>query len=140
MTGSAYGARYNVVSDPYLPKSERTYNKQFKTDAFAVPTPCSATNHTLACFGNAGTGILYGPGSQNWDMTLAKRIPIGLGEGRALQFRAEAYNVWNHVNFSSVNSTAMIPAPGAAPVNPDFGQISGPGTPRIIQLSLRFEY
>jgi hypothetical protein len=152
MTGSAYGSRFNVVSDPYLPKSERTYYKQFKTDAFAVPTPCSSTNKTLACFGNAGNGILRGPGKQNWDMSLAKRFPVGLGEGRAFQFRAEAYNIWNHVNFGGVASSFSYSALGAAPAcsggggpgGPPqtyvCGQQTSPGQPRILQLSLRFEY
>jgi hypothetical protein len=146
MTGSAYNSRLNVVSDPYLPKSERTYYKQFKTDAFAVPTPCSATNKTLACFGNAGNGILRGPGKQNWDMSLAKRIPVGLGEGRAFQFRAEAYNIWNHVNFGGVASSFAYSALGATPTCSSgattyvCGQQTGPGQPRILQLSLRFEY
>jgi hypothetical protein len=140
MTGSSYGSRFNVVSDPYLAKSERTYYKQFNTDAFAVPTPCSATNKTLACFGNAGVNILYGPGKQNWDMSLAKRIPIGLGEGRAFQFRAEAYNIFNHVNFGGVNSSASYNSLGGAQTNQSYGQLSGAGQPRILQLSLRFEY
>ena len=140
MTGSAYGSRFNLISDPYLPKSERTFDRQFKTEAFAVPEPCSATNNTLACFGNAGNGILYNPGKQVWDMSLAKRIPIGLGEGRALQFRAEAYNIWNHTNFSGVNTSASYNSVGGAQTNLSFGQISGAGQQRILQLSLRLEY
>jgi hypothetical protein len=141
MTGSdsTISPRFNVVGNPVLPKSERTYGRQFNTNAFQLPTPCSATNHTLACFGNAGVGILYGPGKQNWDMSLAKRIPVGLGENRALQFRAEAYNIWNHVNFSSVTSAATFSSLTGSP-NADFGQLSRPGSPRVLQLSLRFEY
>jgi hypothetical protein len=140
MTGSAYGSRFNVISDPYLPKNERTFNRQFKTEAFQTPTPCSATNKTMACFGNAGNGILYGPGKQNWDFSLAKRIPVGLGEGRAFQFRSEFYNIWNHTNFSGVNSSATYNQLGGPQTNLSFGQITGAGQQRIIQLSLRFEY
>jgi len=140
LTGSAYNARFNVVASPSLAKSERTYTKQFNTDAFALPTACSTSNQTLSCFGNAGVNILYGPGKQNWDMSLAKRIPIGLGEGRAFQFRAEAYNIWNHVNFSSVNSSASYNSLGGVQTNQSWGQLSGAGQQRILQLSLRFEY
>ena len=107
-----------------------------------MPTPCSATNKTMACFGNAGNGILYGPGKQVWDMSLAKRIPVGLGEGRALQFRAEAYNIWNHTNYGGVNSSAAYNEVGGQNTNLSFGQLNGPGPydMRIIQFSLRFEY
>jgi len=138
MTGSATGARFNVVADPYLPESERTFYKQFNTNAFAPPTPCSATNHTLECFGDAGINLLRGPGTQNWDLSVAKRIPVGLGEGRALQFRFETYNTWNHTNYMGVDSSAMYR--GGVQSNPNFGAYNGAGSPRIIQFSLRFEY
>ena len=41
-------------------------------------------------FGNAGFGLLLGPGENNWDMSLTKLTTVGgLREGATLQFRAE---------------------------------------------------
>ena len=73
-TGSSDGARINVVGDPYLPKDQRTFGRNFDTTAgFAAPPACSWTNQTLACFGNAGTNIMYGPGTNNWDLSVSER-------------------------------------------------------------------
>jgi len=46
-------------------------------------------------FGNAGRNILRNPDISNWNMGLFKSIPIH-GEQVHLQFRAEAFNTFNH--------------------------------------------
>jgi hypothetical protein len=138
LTGSNDVARINVISDPYLPKDERTFSRQFKTEAFAMPDPCSAMNRTLACFGNAGVNILRGPGVNNWDISLAKRIPVGLGDDRALQFRLETYNTWNHTQFSGIDSKATYQF--GTQQNKNFGALNAGRSPRIMQFSLRFEF
>ena len=48
------GARIVVTGDPYLSKSERTFFRNFRTEAFARPVRGE--------FGNVGVGILRGPG------------------------------------------------------------------------------
>jgi hypothetical protein len=53
-TGSADGARLNLLGDPYLSKDQRTFFRNFNTEMFAPPTPCSLQNQTDACFGNMG--------------------------------------------------------------------------------------
>ena len=106
ITGSSDGPRITVVGDPSLPKSQQTIYRTFNTSAFVV-TP-------VGSFGNAAPGILRGPGLENWDMALKKEIPFGRSEHRAVQFRAEGYNVFNHTNFTTVNSAAQFnPATGA---------------------------
>ena len=57
-TGSTDGAWINVLGDPYLPKAARTYFRNYKTEMFAPPMPCTWTNQDTACFGNAGRNIL----------------------------------------------------------------------------------
>jgi hypothetical protein len=141
-TGSTDGARLNVLGDPYLPKADRTYFRNYKTEMFAPPLPCTSTNQTLACFGNAGPNLLTGPGYSNWDLTLSKVIPIKyLGEGRQLKFQAQAYNVWNHTEMSGVSSghtyeisTGLLQAGSTA------GRISGARQSRQMAFSLRMEF
>jgi hypothetical protein len=57
-------------------------------------------------FGNAGTRVLRGPGVNNWDLSLYRRIPIR--EGKFIQLRIESYNTFNHTQFSSVSSNARF--------------------------------
>jgi hypothetical protein len=51
----------------------------------------------LGQLGNARRRIFYGPGIENFDMTLKKNLR--LDESRSLEFRAEAFNAFNHAQF-----------------------------------------
>jgi len=130
ITGSDEGARIDVIGDPHLPKSERTFSRNFKTEMFARPAKGS--------FGNAGVGILRGPGINNWDIAISKRIPVA-GEQRYFQFRGEFFNAWNHTQFSGLDTTARFD-PAGKQVNPNFGAYTSARDPRRIQLSLRFMF
>jgi hypothetical protein len=130
ITGSNENARINVVGDPYLPKSERTFARNFRTEAFARPGPRD--------FGNAGVRILRGPGTNNWDMSVSKRVPLW-DETRYFQFRAEFYNAFNHTQFSNMDYTARFDATGKQ-TNPNFGAFTAARDPRRIQLSFRLMF
>jgi Carboxypeptidase regulatory-like domain/TonB-dependent Receptor Plug Domain len=52
-------------------------------------------------FGDAGRNFLNNPGRLNWDISLLKRFPIR--EAAAFEFRAEAFNVFNHTQFRIYN-------------------------------------
>lgn len=102
----------------------------FNTCAFQNPQPGS--------LGNVGVNTLEGPGDKNVDFALLKTIP--LGESRRVEFRAEAFNVFNHPNFqfaapgpqNSINSTIM----GTG----TFGNVTGALSPRLLQLALKLFY
>jgi len=85
---------------------------------FAVP----ASNR----YGNSGPNVVRGPGRHNWDLSLFKNIRAT--ERINLQFRAEAFNVWNHASFRNPNMNSS---------SRDFGTISDAGPPRLIQLALK---
>ena len=68
-------------------------------DPRAYKTPIAGT------FGNAGRSSIRGPALFNVDTSLFKRIPIR--EGVTLQFRAEAFNVFNHTNFGLPNQVVF---------------------------------
>lgn len=48
-------------------------------------------------FGDAGRNVLNNPGRWNWDVALLKNFKTS--ERTSLQFRAEAFNVFNHTQF-----------------------------------------
>jgi hypothetical protein len=112
--------RPNLVGNPVLPASERTLTRWFNTDAFTVPNPAPQA------FGNAGVGIMRGPGLANFDFTLAKNFPIT--DRRYVQFRTELFNAFNHPNFGPPN--LMRDSSG-------FGQILTAGNARIVQFGLK---
>jgi hypothetical protein len=118
--GGERRARPILVGDPILPESERTLARWFNTDAFAAFSPGQQA------FGNAGIGIMRGPGLANFDFTLAKNFP--LDERRYVQFRTELFNAFNHPSFGPPN--IMRDSSG-------FGQILSAGNARIIQFGLK---
>jgi Carboxypeptidase regulatory-like domain len=102
----------------------RNGSPAFNTALFGVPA--------LGTIGNAPRRFFYGPGLENFDMALQKEFSVG--ESRMLQFRVEAFNVFNHAQFF-----------GAAAVNGNisstgFGQIVNAMPPRQVQLALKFRF
>ncbi len=94
----------------------------FNTAAFVANEPGQ--------YGNAGRNLFSGPGYSSTSLSLTKglRLPGRLGR---VQVRAEAFNVFNQVNFG---------APEARLINPNFGRILTAGDPRIVQLALRWGF
>ena len=85
--------------------------------------------------------VIYQPGIDNWNMGLFKSLPVT--ERVKLQFRAEAFNVWNHPNWGGANG-------GGVQFNPTnvstFGKVlvkgstGAAGGERNLQLSLRLQF
>ena len=70
------------------------------------------------------------PGAANWDMSLYKSFPVH--EAMIFDFRVEAFNIFNRVQFASPNSSVG---------NAQFGTITSQyNNPRILQLSGRFNF
>jgi hypothetical protein len=130
ITGTpSLGARIVITEDPVLPKSERTFSRNFRTEAFRPPA--------AGTIGNAARSNLRGPGINNWDLALFKNFPFR--ERVRMQFRAEFYNTFNHTQFSAFDSTARFDAAGRQ-VNLRFGEYTSSRTPRIVQLALRLTF
>ena len=91
-------------------------------------------------FGHAGKTVFQNPGIHNWDMTLFKNIPLGRGDNAPrLQFRWEAYNVFNHTQYAGTDTTARF-NPAGQQINANFGQVTSTRPPRQMQGSLRFQF
>jgi hypothetical protein len=123
------GARIVVTGDPVLPKSERTFERNFRTDVFRAPA--------VGTVGNAARTLLRQPGTNNWDITAAKNIPIA--ERVRLQFRCELYNAFNHTQFSSFDTGARFDPQGNQ-VNSNFGAFTAASSARLIQLAVRLAF
>ena len=61
---------------------------------------------------DSGINRLRGPGLQNWDMSLFKKVPLGKGESRYVQLRLEAYNAFNHTEWASFNTAIQFNSAG----------------------------
>ncbi len=80
--------------------------------------------------GNAGKGLVRGPGLVNFDLSLFKTEKVG--EKRAIKFRADFFNAFNNPHFNNPATTLG---------NGDFGRISGTIlTPREMQMGLEFTF
>ena len=62
-----------------------------------------------------------------------------LGGGKRIQFRWEAYNVFNQVNWDQLNTTAQF-NPDGQQVNAAFGQATRARAPRVMQGAIRFSF
>lgn len=121
------GERANVLGNPALdagrPHSS-LIKEYFNTNMFQVPAP--------GTFGNSGRNTIIGPNLINSDLALTKRFSPWKREALgSFEFRAEAYNLLNRVNFSNPVNNMNSPA---------FGRILSAGNPRILQLGLRYDF
>jgi hypothetical protein len=122
-------SRATVIGNPNLASGERTLTRWFNTDAFLNPALM-----TPGVFGNGGRNSFVGPGFQNWDMSLLKNFPIT--ERKALQFRAEAFNIFNHANFTGIGTTLMLDNTGKPTAG--FGSVNASAPGRVLSLGLKF--
>jgi hypothetical protein len=131
------------VGNPRAGTSSSPFNR-INAAAFAVP-PVGSIG--LGCSRNN----LWGPGINDWDMSLQKNIPIK--ERAHLELRVEAFNVFNHTQFSGVNNTLNFsgltnPQPTNLPYNSagqlvninGFGTVNGVYPPRVLQFVAKFVF
>jgi hypothetical protein len=90
------------------------------------------SDNALGTPGNASRRSFYGPGAVNFDIALLREFKFS--ESKALQFRLETFNTFNHAQFF-----------GPASVNGDadsalFGQVVRAASPRLVQVGLKFAF
>jgi len=89
----------------------------FDTQAYTVPAAGTQ--------GNAGRNTVRGPSTQRVDFSASKRFPIG---HTRVEFRAEIFNLFNHINFANPDSNIS---------NVTAGIISSADDGRNMQFGLR---
>ena len=131
--GQNNGSRVVITCDPNLPKSDRTFERQFRTECIAPPTD----QYRL---GTATNDEYLGPGYMNFDISAFKSVP--LGGARRLQLRVELYNAFNTDQWTGVNTNATFNYNTGALTNANvFGRLNGnTNSARRIQLGARFQF
>jgi len=122
-----------VVTNPIIPKGERTELRQFNTGAFAPPTRAEFG------IGNAPKDVLRGPGINFFDVSMFKTIPLDTDGKRRIQLRFEFYNFFNHASFQGVDTTARFD-PQNRQVSGTFGQYTSTLDARRIVLGAKFYF
>ncbi len=109
---------------------------------FATTNPDGSPIFTAPPKGTFNTqrvrNIIHQPGFQNWNLGLFKAIPVN--ERLRFQFRAEAFNVWNHPNWCGSSGCSGTTNIGLNPTSSSFGKVLTKGSERNLQLSLRLEF
>ncbi|MBI1786238.1 MAG: TonB-dependent receptor [Acidobacteria bacterium] len=118
--GFAYARRPDVIGTGLVDRCrpERCFN----IADFRVPQPFIP--------GNAGRNILRGPGVSNYDLSIFKNFKFT--ESAYLQFRAEAFNAFNHTQLNNPNNNIELTTTG--------GRVFSAKDPRIGQFALKIYF
>jgi hypothetical protein len=120
--------RPNIYGNPNLPSDQRSVSMWFDPTVFGPPTPGS--------FGTSGKGVVIGPGSSVWHVSLAKYFQIW--ERARLRGEITAFNVFNHPNWANPNMNIRS-APGVISNVVGRNDLDSIG-PRSLRASLRLEW
>ena len=109
----------------HLNRNPRTNgNNYFNAAAFSL--------NTLGDPGTAKRRFFYGPGAENYDTALAKKL--SLTDSKSLLFRVEAFNVFNHTQFNGPSSVDGNIGSST------FGNAISAAPPRVLQGALKFNF
>jgi len=119
LTGTTDNGRaLQILGDAYMLNKNR--DQWLNPDAFARPANGQ--------YGTAANSI-RGPGIFTLDMGLTRKFQIR--EGQSVEFRAEAFNLPNHVNAKN---------PSTVLNSQTFGKVTSAMDPRIMQLALKYVF
>ena len=116
-----------VGNAPILGNYRETLRYLDPTQFLRVPVS-SVTTATLRP-GNANPGLIRGPGS--WQVNTSLGKVLSFSESVKLEIRLDAFNSFNHVNYSNPNTNIT---------SPDFGKILTTAGPRTAQLAARLSF
>ena len=142
ITDAAGGSVYGGVSSSRAQLCPGTSNGMIETKGSAGSRLNGYFNTSAFCpapvigggtgYGNSSVGVVRGPMQDNSDITISRLFPLGSNEKRALDFRAEFFNAFNHAQFSD---------PGTGYGNGGFGVIQSTSVaPRIIQFAAKISF
>ena len=143
------GSFPDKVGSPFsgIPPASEVSSPSYAKFAF---NPAAFTLPRGLTFGDAGRSDARNPSRLNFDMGVFKHFAIK--ESMALEFRAEAFNIFNHPQFyiasasgsgQTVGMSCLMPGGGTAgdcigAGGSSFGQISSAHIARVMQFSMKF--
>ena len=124
------GVRPNITGSITYPKTAASWFNP-STSVFSAPVCATGPD----CYGNAPFDALRGPGRDNFDLSLKKLFSFT--ERFKMEFRADAFNAWNHTQFHGDDNNGGI---GLNVGSSNFGQVTSAFDGRQFQLGLKFMY
>ncbi|MGA8340614.1 MAG: hypothetical protein WB781_01640, partial [Candidatus Sulfotelmatobacter sp.] len=109
----------------------KTAAQWFNTSVFSAPACVTGPD----CYGNLGFDAIRGPGHNNFDLSLLKNFAFT--ERFRMEFRAEAFNAFNHTQFEG---NANLGGIGTNVGSGNFGQITSAYDGRQLQLALKLMF
>ena len=133
---------FQVTRDPNLAEEDQLH---FNPRAFRPAQPLSPT---VGNFGNVPRGIFRNPGWWNWDITFERRFPVTpLGSNSRLRLQLQMYNIFNMVQFTTLNTTLNFQDDPSVPgvdnlllTSTQQGRYTAAIPPRQIGLTLRLDF
>jgi hypothetical protein len=131
-TTTYFGCNANKVPGVSVTANSHTISQWVNPAAFAAPPTATTLGQSDYSPLGGASEQARGPSFYNIDASVFKEFP--LREAMRLQFRAEAYNLFNHAQFAN-------PSSGNAVGNTNFTVISASrNQPRILQFALKLYY
>jgi hypothetical protein len=116
----------------YNPQGGKLYVNKNPRSGLPYFNPNLFTPENLGTFGNSQRRFFHGPGLNNTDLALLKTF--GFTESIKLEFRAEAFNAFNHAQFGGPSGDVDNQVQGG------MGYINSANDPRIMQLALKLHF
>jgi hypothetical protein len=120
------------------------FNNYLNPACFANPAVFNPAQDPLATgFGNAGIGIIEGPGQFNWDIGIIKKFAFSWPrEGAGMEFRTDFFNAFNHTQFANPSVTFPFGCSASVPGScGTFGRITDTSVgPRVVQFALKLKF
>jgi hypothetical protein len=131
-TGTGVSSRPTVVAGQKaeLSRGDRSRDRWFNTAAF--------TQTPLGVFGNAARQPIHLPGLNQVDASATKNFRIR--ERNNLQFRAEFFNFFNHVNLGTPGLSLQAPNTFGKITTSVQGAAGVPNDKRIVQFGLKYQF
>jgi hypothetical protein len=126
------GINNSSIDEPDFNGAPLHLNQNPRTNGNNYFDPTAFSMNALGTAGTAKRRFFYGPGAENFDTAVAKKL--SLTDSKSLLFRVEAFNVFNHTQFSG---------PGSVDGNigsSTFGNAISAAPPRILQGALKFNF
>ncbi len=112
--------RPNVTGSVSEPHSLASW---FSPSAFSTPA--------IGAWGNFPARSVYGPGRDNWNVSLFKAFTFSEARGSRLEVRFETFNTFNHTQYQNISTTFT---------DSRFGQVTSTYNPRNVQLGAKLMF